>query len=74
MGERGSRRWWRIWRPGWRTKGRNPAILTRGYERQSSHDIVIVPRGSTTPVERTGDEAQMLCGVRRRTWDRRGAL
>jgi len=41
-------------------EGRNPAILTRGYERQSSHDIVIVPRGSTEPVERTGDEAQMF--------------
>jgi len=41
-------------------EGRNPAILTRGYERRSSHAMVIVPRGSTEPVERTGDEAQMF--------------
>ncbi len=40
--------------------GRNPAILTRGYGRRASHEIVIVPRGATEPVERTGDEAQML--------------
>jgi tetraacyldisaccharide 4'-kinase len=41
-------------------EGRNPAILTRGYERGSSHEIVIVPRGSTEPIQRTGDEAQMF--------------
>jgi len=37
--------------------GRNPAILTRGYRRESG-DLVLVPRGQTAPVRRTGDEAQ----------------
>ena len=37
--------------------GRNPAILTRGYGRKSRLDV-IVPRGGTSPVNETGDEAQ----------------
>jgi tetraacyldisaccharide 4'-kinase len=37
--------------------GRNPAILTRGYGRRSRLDV-IVPRGGSSPVEQTGDEAQ----------------
>jgi len=38
-------------------EARNPAILTRGYGRKSRLDI-IVPRGGSSPVEQTGDEAQ----------------
>jgi 3-deoxy-D-manno-octulosonic-acid transferase len=37
--------------------GRTPAILTRGYGRKSRLDV-IVPRGGSSPVEQTGDEAQ----------------
>lgn len=40
--------------------GRHPAILTRGYHRQSSQPIVVVPRGDSAAVELTGDEAQMF--------------
>jgi 3-deoxy-D-manno-octulosonic-acid transferase len=40
--------------------GRHPAILTRGYRRQSAHPIVVVPRGESVAVELTGDEAQMF--------------
>ena len=40
--------------------GRIPAILTRGYRRQSSQATVVVPRGEQAPVELTGDEAQMF--------------
>lgn len=40
--------------------GCNPAILTRGYRRQSSQPTVVVPRGETAAVELTGDEAQMF--------------
>ncbi len=40
--------------------GRNPAILTRGYRRESAHSTVVVPRGENAPIERTGDEAQMF--------------
>lgn len=43
-----------------REMGRNPAILTRGYKRVSKEPVVIVPRGCETPVELTGDEAQMF--------------
>ena len=42
-----------------REKGRDPAILTRGYRRQSS-GIVIVPRGAAASRDQTGDEAQMF--------------
>jgi 3-deoxy-D-manno-octulosonic-acid transferase len=38
----------------------NPAILTRGYRRQSPESSTIVPRGEATPVELTGDEAQIF--------------
>jgi 3-deoxy-D-manno-octulosonic-acid transferase len=37
--------------------GRNPAILTRGYGRKSRLDV-IVPRGGSSPIVQTGDEAQ----------------
>ncbi|HEY4359484.1 MAG TPA: tetraacyldisaccharide 4'-kinase [Bryobacteraceae bacterium] len=43
-----------------RAAGRNPAILTRGYRRKSHDPIVIVPRGETAAVYRTGDEAQIF--------------
>lgn len=42
-----------------RRNGLNPAILTRGYKRESRQTIV-VPRGETASVEVTGDEAQMF--------------
>ncbi len=42
-----------------REAGRNPAILTRGYRRESS-DIVIVPRGASAAPSATGDEAQIF--------------
>jgi tetraacyldisaccharide 4'-kinase len=41
-----------------RQNGLNPAILTRGYKRESRQTIV-VPRGEKAAVEVTGDEAQM---------------
>jgi 3-deoxy-D-manno-octulosonic-acid transferase len=40
-------------------RGRNPAILTRGYHRKSHDRMVIVPRGETASIELTGDEAQI---------------
>ncbi len=40
--------------------GRNPAILTRGYQRKSPEPVVIVGRGETASPYLTGDEAQML--------------
>lgn len=43
-----------------REMGKNPAILTRGYKRVSIEPIVIVPRGGSSPVESTGDEAQIF--------------
>ena len=43
-----------------RTLGRNPAILTRGYRRKSHEPVVIVPRGETAVIHRTGDEAQIF--------------
>ena len=43
-----------------REMGKNPAILTRGYQRMSTQPVVIVPRGRSAPVELTGDEAQIL--------------
>jgi 3-deoxy-D-manno-octulosonic-acid transferase len=42
-----------------REKGRNPAILTRGYHRKSHDPMVIVPRGEKVSTELTGDEAQI---------------
>jgi 3-deoxy-D-manno-octulosonic-acid transferase len=39
-------------------RGRNLAILTRGYKRQSS-EPVIVARGESAGIDRTGDEAQV---------------
>jgi 3-deoxy-D-manno-octulosonic-acid transferase len=42
-----------------RERGRNPAILTRGYHRKSHDQMVIVPRGEKASVELTGDEAQL---------------
>lgn len=42
-----------------REAGRNPAILTRGYRRESS-EIVIVPRGGSAAASATGDEAQIF--------------
>jgi 3-deoxy-D-manno-octulosonic-acid transferase len=42
-----------------RQTGHNPAILTRGYKRESRQTIV-VPRGETAALEATGDEAQMF--------------
>ena len=42
-----------------RERGRNPAILTRGYHRKSHDRLVIVPRGENASTELTGDEAQI---------------
>lgn len=42
-----------------RERGRNPAILTRGYHRKSHDQMVIVPRGGAASTELTGDEAQI---------------
>jgi tetraacyldisaccharide 4'-kinase len=42
-----------------RERGRNPAILTRGYHRKSHDQLVIVPRGEAASTELTGDEAQI---------------
>jgi len=41
-----------------RERGRNPAILTRGYHRKTHDQLVIVPRGEKASTELTGDEAQ----------------
>jgi tetraacyldisaccharide 4'-kinase len=43
-----------------RDRGRNPAILTRGYKRRSPEKTVILEPGAKAPVEVTGDEAQIL--------------
>ena len=40
-------------------RGRNPAILTRGYHRKSHDQMVLVPRGEKASTELTGDEAQI---------------
>jgi 3-deoxy-D-manno-octulosonic-acid transferase len=42
-----------------RERGRNPAILTRGYHRKSHDQMVIIPRGEKASIELTGDEAQI---------------
>jgi 3-deoxy-D-manno-octulosonic-acid transferase len=44
-----------------REMGRDPAILTRGYKRESK-EIVIVARGEQASGEQTGDEAQIFIG------------
>ena len=55
-----------IWLAGrLRAGGLAPAILTRGYRRQTPHTEVIIPAGHAAPVELTGDEAQIF--VRRGT-------
>ena len=43
-----------------RERGLAPAILTRGYRRQTPHTEVIVPAGHAVPVALTGDEAQIF--------------
>ncbi len=48
-----------------RARGLTPAILTRGYRRQTPHTEVIVPAGAAAAVALTGDEAQIF--VRRGT-------
>lgn len=48
-----------------RSGGLSPAILTRGYRRQTPHTEVIVPAGAAAAVALTGDEAQIF--VRRGT-------
>ena len=48
-----------------RAGGLSPAILTRGYRRQTPHTEVIIPAGTAAPVALTGDEAQIF--VRRGT-------
>lgn len=40
--------------------GKTPAILTRGYRRKSTENLIIVPRGRQASIEETGDEAQIL--------------
>lgn len=42
-----------------RARGYEPAVLTRGYGRHSSHSVCL-PKGSRVAVGVTGDEAQML--------------
>src|SRR5258708_15117600 len=39
----------------------NPAILTRGYRRQSSENLILA-HGATAPWRDTGDEAQIFLG------------
>ena len=41
-------------------QGLSPAILTRGYRRQTPHTEVIVPAGHAAAVALTGDEAQIF--------------
>jgi tetraacyldisaccharide 4'-kinase len=43
-----------------RERGARPAILTRGYGRQSQHEYLAVPPGASVPVNHTGDEPQIL--------------
>jgi tetraacyldisaccharide 4'-kinase len=40
--------------------GRSPAILTRGYRRRAPERQTVVAAGAEVPVDRTGDEAQIL--------------
>ena len=58
-----------------RERGRNPAILTRGYHRKSHDRMVIVPRGEKASTELTGDEAQLYVRAARRACrHRRGSI
>ncbi|HUQ93184.1 MAG TPA: tetraacyldisaccharide 4'-kinase [Bryobacteraceae bacterium] len=41
-------------------RGKNPAILTRGYRRATPEKSTLLPPGAHCPVARTGDEAQIL--------------
>jgi 3-deoxy-D-manno-octulosonic-acid transferase len=41
-------------------RGYKCAVLTRGYKRQTSESATILPAGTSAPVSRTGDEAQIL--------------
>jgi 3-deoxy-D-manno-octulosonic-acid transferase len=41
-------------------RGVAPAILTRGYRRESRQEIVVVPRNGSASVAVTGDEAQIF--------------
>lgn len=41
-------------------KGRNPAILTRGYRRKGGEEVVLVKRGRKATLDLTGDEAQIF--------------
>ena len=43
-----------------RTRGLQPAILTRGYRRRTSDSGVVLAAGTECPVARTGDEAQIF--------------
>lgn len=42
-----------------RQRGHSPAILTRGYRRQSAEPHVVLAAGEKAPPSRTGDEAQI---------------
>jgi tetraacyldisaccharide 4'-kinase len=42
-----------------RERGRNPAILTRGYHRKAHDPLVVVPRGEKASIALTGDEGQL---------------
>ena len=43
-----------------KARGYNPAILTRGYRRESTGSITTLAAGATAPVAVTGDEPQMF--------------
>jgi tetraacyldisaccharide 4'-kinase len=43
-----------------RKDGLNPAILTRGYRRQSIETTILIAAGQKAPVRVTGDEAQIF--------------
>lgn len=43
-----------------RSRGLQPAILTRGYRRERGGAVTIVRAGESAPVEVTGDEAQLF--------------
>lgn len=43
-----------------KARGYKPAILTRGYRRDSSEPVTILAAGVTAPVALTGDEPQMF--------------
>ncbi len=43
-----------------KARGYKPAILTRGYRRESTEAITILPVGANAPVSLTGDEPQIF--------------